>query len=121
MLPVGGKPILEHIVQQLVSHGFRRIFLSVNYLASMIEDHFEDGSAFHCRIEYLRETAPLGTGGPLRLLPEVPAAPLLVMNGDLVTNLHFGRLLEFHERGAFAMTVASTYAFTITLSAAARS
>lgn len=106
MLPVGGRPILERIVRQLVSHGFRRIFLSVNYLARMIEDHFRDGSEFHCSIEYLREEAPLGTGGPLGLLRERPSAPLLVMNGDLLTNLHFARLLRFHEKHGNAMTMA---------------
>lgn len=106
MLPVGGRPILERIVRQLVSHGFRRIFLSVNYLARMIEDHFRDGSEFHCSIEYLREETPLGTGGALGLLPENPTAPLLVMNGDLLTNLHFERLLKFHEKHGNAMTMA---------------
>lgn len=106
MLPVGGRPILERIVRQLVSHGFRRIFLSVNYLARMIEDHFRDGSEFHCSIEYLREETPLGTGGPLTRLPGKPTAPLLVMNGDLLTNLNFSRLLRFHENHAHAMTLA---------------
>jgi dTDP-glucose pyrophosphorylase len=106
MLPIGGRPILERVVRQLVSHGFRRIFLSVNYLAQMIEDHFGDGGRFHCSIEYLRESEPLGTGGPLGLLPERPGAPLLVMNGDLLTNLHFTRLLRFHENHGNAMTIA---------------
>ncbi|MDQ3030781.1 MAG: nucleotidyltransferase family protein [Myxococcota bacterium] len=106
MLPVGGRPILERVVRQLVSHGFRRIFLSVNYLARMIEDHFRDGSEFHCSIEYLREETPLGTGGPLGRLPEKPTAPLLVMNGDLLTNLHFARLLKFHEKHGNVMTMA---------------
>ncbi len=106
MLPVDGRPILEHVVEHLVSHGVRRIFLAVNYLATMIEDHFGDGRRFHCRIEYLREESPLGTGGPLGLLPERPSAPLIVMNGDLLTRIHIGRLLRFHARGGFAATLA---------------
>jgi dTDP-glucose pyrophosphorylase len=105
MLPLGDRPILQHIVEHLVAHGIRRIFLSVNYLANMVEDHFGDGSRYLCRIEYLRETEPLGTGGPLSLLPEQPTAPLIVMNGDLVTNINISRLLAFHRAGDFATTM----------------
>lgn len=106
MLPIGDRPILERIVQHLVSHGIRRIFLSVNYLGKMIEDHFGDGSKFHCSISYLWEDKPLGTGGALSLLPERPVAPLLVMNGDLLTTINVSRLLAFHRAGEFAATVA---------------
>ena len=106
MLPVGDRPILERIVQHLVTHGIRRIFLSVNHYGKMIEDHFGDGSRLFCRIEYLWEKEPLGTGGPLSLLPEPPTAPLLVMNGDLLTTINVSRLLAFHRAGDFAATVA---------------
>ena len=106
LLPIGDRPILEHIVQHLVSHGFHRIFISVNYLREMIEDHFGDGRDFYCRIEYLREPEPLGTGGPLALLPELPARPLLVMNGDLLTRINVDRLMAFHEAGQFEATIA---------------
>jgi dTDP-glucose pyrophosphorylase len=105
MLPVGDRPILERIVNLLVAHGIRRIFISVNYLGSMIEDHFGDGHDHHCRISYLREETPLGTGGPLALLPP-PPAPVVVMNGDLLTNVSISRLLAFHRAGDFAATVA---------------
>ncbi len=106
MLPVGDRPILEHLVHLLIGHGVRRIFLSVGYLGRMIEDHFGDGSRFRCRIEYLREDQPLGTGGALSLLPERPQHPLLVMNGDLVTAVNLTRLLEFHRAGGHAATLA---------------
>lgn len=106
MLPVGGAPILEHLVEHLVSHGVRRIFISVNYLAEMIEDHFGDGSRFFCQIEYLREKESLGTGGALSLLPERPTHPLVVMNGDLLTRINISRLLAFHRTGKFAGTMA---------------
>lgn len=105
MLPVGDRPILEHIVNLLVSHGVRRIFISINYLGAMIADHFEDGARFACQIEYLHETQPLGTGGPLGLLPERPTEPLLVMNGDLLTNINITRLLKFHRAGEFSSTM----------------
>jgi dTDP-glucose pyrophosphorylase len=105
MIPVAGRPILERLVLHLVGHGIRRIFLSVNYLGHMVEKHFGDGAPFGCRIEYLRETSPLGTGGALSLLPEPPRDPLLVLNGDLVTQFDVGRLLDFHARGGYVATL----------------
>jgi NDP-sugar pyrophosphorylase family protein len=107
MIPVAGRPILERIVLHLVGAGIRRIFLSVNYLAHMVEEHFGDGAGFGCKIEYLRETKPLGTGGALSLLPERPTAPLLVMNGDLVTQFDVQAILRKHEVSGAAATVAS--------------
>ena len=104
MIPVAGRPILERLVLHLVGHGVRRIFLAVNHLAHVIEDHFGDGTAFGCRIEYLREMQPMGTGGALSLLPEHPTEPILVLNGDLVTEADIGAVLEFHERDEFAAT-----------------
>lgn len=104
MLPVAGRPILERLVLHLTGFGVRRIFLSVNHLAEVIERHFADGARFGCRIEYLREREPLGTGGALRLLPERPRAPLIVLNGDLVTQFDVEALLDFHQQGGYAMT-----------------
>lgn len=106
MLPVGDRPILERLINLLVSHGFQRIFISVNYLSKMIKDHFGDGSRFHCRIDYLDEDQPLGTGGALTLLPEKPRHPLLVMNGDLVTNINLSHMMEYHREHRFAATMA---------------
>ncbi|MFN8632072.1 MAG: sugar phosphate nucleotidyltransferase [Chloroflexota bacterium] len=105
MLQVAGRPILERIVLHLVGHGIRRIFVSVNYLGHMIEDHFGDGAAFGARIEYLRETEPLGTAGSLALLPEAPADAVLVMNGDLVTSFDIGDLLDAHRSSGAVATV----------------
>jgi dTDP-glucose pyrophosphorylase len=105
MIRVAGRPILERIVLHLVGHGFRRIFLSVNYMAHVVENHFGDGSGFGCRIEYLREEKPLGTGGALSLLPEPPAEPVVVMNGDLVTQADLGKMLRFHKEGGYEATV----------------
>lgn len=104
MIRVAGRPILERLVLHLTGSGIRRIFLSVNYLSHVIEDHFGDGNAFGCRIEYLRERKPLGTGGALALLPERPRHPLLVMNGDLVTQFDVGRMVEAHERAGNVAT-----------------
>lgn len=110
MLPVAGRPLLERIVLHLVGHGLRRIFLSVNYLADVIHDHFGDGSDFGCRIEYIEEDEPLGTAGSLALLRDVagvPSAPVLVMNGDVVTQFSVGDLLDDHVSTGAAATVAA--------------
>ena len=106
MLRVAGRPILERIVLHLVSFGIRRIYLAIHYLPHVIETHFGDGARFGCEIVYLREEQPLGTGGALRLLPERPRDPILVMNGDLVTQADVGRMLDFHAESRAAATIA---------------
>jgi dTDP-glucose pyrophosphorylase/predicted transcriptional regulator len=105
LIPIAGRPILEHIILHLVGNGVRTLFVSINYLGEMIEEQIGDGSRFGCRVEYLRETKPLGTGGPLATLPRLPSDPVLVMNGDLVTQANVGDLLDAHERGNCAITV----------------
>lgn len=95
MIRVAGRPILERMVLHLVGFGVRRIFLSTNYLGHIIENHFKDGTTFGCTIEYLREDRPLGTGGALSLLP-VPTDPVLVVNGDVVTQADLGAMLDAH-------------------------
>jgi NDP-sugar pyrophosphorylase family protein len=106
MIQVAGRPILERIVLHLVGAGISRIFLSVHYLAGVIEQHFGNGERFGCRIDYVREDAPLGTAGAIGLLPEAPHESLLVMNGDLMTQADVGSMLDFHARGAQEATVA---------------
>ena len=107
MLTVAGRPILERLVMHLVGYGIREVFLSIHYLGEIVERHFGDGSGFGCRIRYLREEQPLGTGGALSLLPELPSHPIVVMNGDLVTQLNVDRMLLDHGAAGRAMTVAA--------------
>lgn len=105
MVTVAGRPILERLILHLVSHGIERIFLSVNYMSHIIEEHFGDGKRFGCSIQYLHESEPLGTAGSLSLLPEQPTEPILVMNGDLVMNADIGAMLNFHEKGDYYSTI----------------
>jgi dTDP-glucose pyrophosphorylase len=105
MLRVAGRPILERIVLHLVGHGITRIYLAVGYLADVIEEHFGDGSRHGARIDYLREEQPLGTAGALGLLPEPPTGPLLVMNGDLVTQVDLGAMIDAHGASGATATV----------------
>jgi len=105
MLKVVGKPILERLVLNLVGYGIREIFLSVNYLSHVIEHYFGDGSNWGCRIHYLHEDAPLGSGGALSLLPEMPNHPVILMNGDLLLEANISELLRFHKAGDFYATM----------------
>jgi dTDP-glucose pyrophosphorylase len=105
MLKVAGRPILERIVLHLVGSGIRRIYLAVNYLSQVIEEHFGDGKDFGCEILYIRENTPMGSGGALSLLPEKPKHPVIVMNGDLITDFHIRRMLKYHENGKYVATI----------------
>lgn len=96
MLHVGDKPILETIVEQCSAAGLTRFTFALAHHADRIRRHFGDGSRFGVSIEYVEEKRPLGTAGALSLLPARESAPLLVMNGDLLTKVDFGALLRFH-------------------------
>lgn len=114
LLPVGGKPILQTIIESFAEQGFKRFFLSVNYKAEMIRDFFGNGERWGVQIEYLHETTRLGTAGALSLLPEPPAHPILVMNGDLLTRANFENMLQFHgNQGALATMAVREYDFQV--------
>jgi dTDP-glucose pyrophosphorylase/predicted transcriptional regulator len=105
LLPIGGRPLLEITIANLARRGFARFLLAVNYKADMFRDHFADGKSLGVEISYLQETESLGTAGALRLLPERPTAPLLVMNGDVLTDLDARQLLLFHREQGVAATM----------------
>lgn len=105
LLRVGSKPILETIMGSFIASGFRKFFISVNYLAEQVEAHFGDGSARGVEIQYLREDRKLGTAGALRLLPERPTQPFFVMNGDILTNTDLAQLLRFHTDHSVTATM----------------
>lgn len=106
MLPVAGKPMLEHIIDRAKSQGFERFVLAIHFLGHMIEDHFGDGSRFGVEVSYLREDEPLGTAGAISFLQPCPDAPFLVSNGDVLTDINYGELLDFHVRHAAVATMA---------------
>jgi NDP-sugar pyrophosphorylase family protein len=97
MLKVGGKPVLETILERFLACGFYNFFFSVNYLAGAIEDYFGNGSKYGVNIEYLHESEPLGTAGALSLLPERPDLPCLISNADVLTTLNYAGFLDFHH------------------------
>ncbi len=96
LLNVGEKPMLETIVDQLVSQGFRTFHFSVRYKAEMVEAHFGNGDRWDAEFHYLHEDAPLGTAGALSLLPKRPTLPFIVMNADVLTKVDLMHLLDFH-------------------------
>jgi dTDP-glucose pyrophosphorylase len=106
MLPVAGKPMLEYIIERAKLEGFTHFIIAVQYLGHIIEDYFGDGERFGVRIEYLRETTPLGTAGALSLMNTVPELPFVVTNGDVLSDIRYGELLDFHARHAAVATMA---------------
>jgi NDP-sugar pyrophosphorylase family protein len=106
LMPIGNYPILEIILRQLSQDGFQRVILAVNHQADLIKAYFGDGSKLSLDIRYSLETIPLGTMGPLRLIPELPEH-FLVMNGDILSDLSYGQFLEQHSAGTALFTIAA--------------
>lgn len=97
MLEVGGKPMLETLMKHFKSCGFYKFYISTHYLPEVIMDYFGNGDKFDVEITYVHEEKPLGTGGALSLLPDsLPKQPLIMINGDILTNVDFSKVLDFH-------------------------
>ncbi|WP_445765672.1 nucleotidyltransferase family protein [Rheinheimera sp.] len=106
LLKVGDKPILEIVLNSFIKAGFVNFYISTHYLPEMIREHFGDGSKWNVNLSYVHEDTPLGTGGALGLLPaDLPDLPLILINGDVLTNVDFERLLEFHNKHQAAATM----------------
>ena len=104
MLRVGGKPILEQIIEGFSSQGFKRFWLCLNYKADVIQGYFGDGGSRGVKIKYVHEEHPLGTGGALNLLPKFET-PFIVSNADILAKIKYGELMEFHARSNVQATV----------------
>ncbi|MEY4718682.1 MAG: hypothetical protein RL563_1300 [Pseudomonadota bacterium] len=115
LLEIGGKPILETIIENFVKSGFRQFFIAVHYKAQQIKDYFGDGARWGISICYIEELEPMGTAGAIGLLPDnLPDVPLIVMNGDILTQVDFSRLLAYHnEQQAIATLCARHYEYHI--------
>lgn len=105
MLPVGGKPIVQHTIEALRSEGFANFVVAINYLGEQIESHFGDGSNFGVDISYVRESQPLGTGGALSLVAGEFLSPILVVNGDVMLSARISEMLDFHNQSGGELTV----------------
>jgi NDP-sugar pyrophosphorylase family protein len=107
LMPIGDRPVLDIVVRQLKAAGFERITVATGYLAELIEAFFRDGSEYGIPIDYHREHEPLGTVGALALIDGLDD-DLLVMNGDVLTDIDYGALLAEHRAGGAAATIATT-------------
>ncbi len=96
LIEVRGKPLLENIIENFISYGFRKFYISVNYKGDMIKKHFGNGEKWGSEIRYLDEDTPLGTAGALGLIDDARGQPIIVMNGDLVTKVNISEMLNFH-------------------------
>lgn len=105
MLPVGDKPLMELVIEQLRQVGIRRVNVTTHYKPGKISDYFGDGSSFGVELNYVNEDKPLGTGGSLGLIDK-PTEPMLVINGDILTQVDFRAMLAYHQEHQAIMTIA---------------
>ena len=108
LMPIGDRPVLDIVVRQLRAHGFERLTIATGHLAELIEAFFRDGAAYGVAIDYHREDEPLGTVGALALIEGLGDEDVLVMNGDVLTDIDYGALLERHRASDAAATIATT-------------
>ena len=106
MLNIKGKPIIENEILSLRKNGFRNFYISVNYLSKKIIDYFKNGKNWDLKISYLKEKKKLGTAGPLSLLERKKIKnDLIVINGDLITDINYKDLVLFHKKKKFDVTL----------------
>ncbi len=107
LVPVGDRPVLDIVVRQLKAHGFEHITMATGYLGELIEAFFRDGSQYGVAIDYHREREPLGTVGALATIDGLADSDMLVMNGDVLTDIDYRALLERHHASGAAATIAT--------------
>ncbi len=106
LMPIGEMPILEVILRQLKVHGVEEATLAVGYLAELFKAYFDNGNRFGLKVNYSFEDKPLGTAGPLALVPGLDGT-FLVMNGDILTDLNYADLFRFHQESGATATIAT--------------
>lgn len=107
LMPIGDYPILEVVVRQLAHHKFERITMAVNHQVDIIQAFFGNGSKWNIEIDYSIEDRPLNTMGPLKLINDLPE-DFLVMNGDILTDLDYGKFFNGHVKNGSIFTIASS-------------
>lgn len=106
MLPIGGKPLLEHMVRYLREYDITEVIVCVAYLKTHIMDYFKDGKNIGAKIRYAEAETPLGTAGQLKTAEKHVSDTFLAMNGDIITSLNLGKLIDFHEKMRGVGTIA---------------
>lgn len=108
LLKIGGKPIVEYGIDQLIKVGIKNIYLSVNYLGEQLESYFGDGNSRNASLKYIRERQPMGTIGSILLVDNFEHDDVLVMNSDLLTNIDFADFYSSFKKSGADMAVATT-------------
>jgi mannose-1-phosphate guanylyltransferase/phosphomannomutase len=106
MVPVVGKPCMEHILELLREHGFEDVIVTVAFLPQAIRSYFGDGESLGLRVEYSVEESPLGTAGSVRLAGDKLDETFLVISGDALCDFDLTKLIEFHRKREAAVTIA---------------
>ncbi len=104
LLPVGGKPVIERLIERLSITGFNNLYVSLHYKPEMIKNYLGDGSKYGLSIKYLSEEEPLGTIGALSMVPKTKK-PVLVVNADILTEVNFSNIYKQHIDSKSIMTV----------------
>jgi mannose-1-phosphate guanylyltransferase/phosphomannomutase len=108
MLPVNGKPLLEHIIRYLTSYGFKEIIVTVGKKKEQIIDYFGDGSEFNVKLSYSVESKPLGTAGSFKNAEQYLGGTTLIIQGDNLTNFNLKNVLAFHRKRKAMVTITLT-------------
>jgi len=108
MLPVDGKPLLEHIIQYLASYSLKEIVVTLGNKHKQIVDYFGDGSKYNVKLLYSIEKKPLGTAGSFKNAEKYLTGTILVMQGDTLTNFNLTRMIAFHKKRKGMVTIALT-------------
>jgi len=106
LVPVGDKPILELVIRQLVSHGFKDVILAVGHLSELMRAYFNKEDKFGAKISFSQEKKPLGTVGPLHLIRNKLKDTFILMNSDDFTDINYKKLVEFHKENKGIATIA---------------
>lgn len=114
LLPIGGKPIIEHNIERLIKFGVNHIRISINYLGHMLQEHFGNGSRYNIKIDYVSEDQPLGTIGAVRKVTDWDSQHILVMNSDILSDLDFSDFYtSFFDSGADLAIAATVYSVNV--------
>ncbi len=105
LIPIGDMPIMEVLIRQMASAGFKEIFVTVGHLSGLLKAFFQDGDQWHVHLHYSYEDQPLGTVGSLASITELDDT-FLMANGDVLTTLDFRELVSFHKSQGAAATIA---------------
>ena len=110
MLPLGDRPIIEHIIRWLKGKGVREFVVSIGYMGRVIEDYFGDGSSLGVSMKYVRSDRPMGTAGQLKLVEDLIDGTFICVYGDSIFKFDLDEAIRFHkEKGCLATIMVKKY------------